>query len=152
MQKEIEICEVLRKHPHPNIATYYGCHANNGRASGLYFKRYEATLLEIVNPQRLNKRGFLSSSRIVEHSLERQLDILEEGLHHLHPLGLIHNDITPANVMREKDTGALVLVDFGSCRRVGESLWATLGKRTPEWHDPGIEFSLVENDTRASRN
>ena len=150
LKKEIEICEILRKHPHHNIATYYGCRANNGRASGLYFKRYEATLLEIVNPQRLNKRAFISSGRsLVNNSLERELDILAQGLDHLHSLGLVHNDITPANIMREKDTGTLVLVDFGSCRRIGESLRATLARRTHEWHDPGVDISGAENDTRA---
>ncbi|OJD28217.1 hypothetical protein ACJ73_00374 [Blastomyces percursus] len=61
--REVETCEVLRKHPHPNIASYYGCQVTNGRVSGLCFKRYTSTLLEKVNPQNLNKFAFLSSGR-----------------------------------------------------------------------------------------
>ncbi|KAG5292528.1 serine/threonine-protein kinase, conidia-enriched transcript [Histoplasma ohiense] len=55
--REVEACEVLRKHPHPNIAFYYGCQVTHGRVSGLCFKWYK------VNPQNLNKFAFLSSGR-----------------------------------------------------------------------------------------
>jgi len=46
---------------------------------------------------------------------------IQEGIQHLHSLGLIHCDINPANiVMDEGDTP--VIVDFDSCRRKGEEL------------------------------
>lgn len=32
--REVEICEILRKNPHPNIATYYGYKETHGRVSG----------------------------------------------------------------------------------------------------------------------
>ena len=38
---EVEVCEVLRRHPHPNIAQYLGCVTENGRAMGLCFKKYD---------------------------------------------------------------------------------------------------------------
>lgn len=61
--REIETCEILRKNPHPNIATCYGCIETNGRVSGLCFKRYTVTLLETVNPRHLGEEAFLSSGR-----------------------------------------------------------------------------------------
>ena len=30
MTREVEICEILRKNPHPNIATYYGYRETHG--------------------------------------------------------------------------------------------------------------------------
>ena len=38
---EVEVCKVLRRHPHPNIAQYLGCVTENGRAMGLCFKKYD---------------------------------------------------------------------------------------------------------------
>lgn len=35
MLEEARICEILREHPHPNIAQYLGCLVENGRISGL---------------------------------------------------------------------------------------------------------------------
>lgn len=150
MLKEIEICEILRKHPHSNIATYYGCCADHGRASALYFKLYTSTLHEIVNPQMLNKRMFSSSTRrLVNGSLKDKLDQLLEGIQLLHTIGLVHNDITPANIILDEDTGSLVLIDFDSCRSIGESLSGTATKRTHEWHNPDVDISSRENDLQA---
>lgn len=150
MEKEIQICEILRQHPHPNLVTYHGCRVNNGYVYALCFSRYTATLLEAVNPQRLNKRQFISSGRpLVHRNMESKLDRLLEGIRHLHSLNLVHNDINPANVMQDGETGTLVLIDFGSCRYVGESLGGTAAKRTHEWHDSGVDVSSTQNDLRA---
>ncbi|KAJ5151967.1 hypothetical protein N7492_010262 [Penicillium capsulatum] len=146
--REIETCELLRQNPHPNIATYYGYIETRGRVSRLCFKRYTTTLLEAVNPEYLNKSGFLSSKRDrVEESMKRGLDGILSGIKHLHSLGLVRNDVTPANIMLGGDV--LVLVDFDSCRFIGESLRDTDTKRTYHWHDPAVEFSRERNDLDA---
>ncbi|PGH00764.1 hypothetical protein AJ79_08102 [Helicocarpus griseus UAMH5409] len=120
--REVETCELLRKHPHRNIAFYYGCQVTRNRVSGLCFKRYTSTLQENVNPQHLNKRTFFSSGReLVDDGIKASLDGILQGIRHLHSLGLVHNDVTPSNIMFGKDNTP-VLVDFGSCRRVAESL------------------------------
>lgn len=41
---EVEACEVLPRHPHPNIAQYLGCVTENGKVMGLYFKKYPVAL------------------------------------------------------------------------------------------------------------
>lgn len=146
---EADTCEVLRKHPHPNIATYYGCQLSYGRVSGLCFKRYTTTLSEVVNPGRLGKTGFVASGReLVKESMISGLEGIFAGIKHLHSLGLVHNDINPANVMLDED-GMLVLIDFDSCRYVGESLRKTETKRTYHWHDPSVDVSLEKNDSDA---
>ncbi|KAJ5578410.1 serine/threonine kinase [Penicillium hispanicum] len=41
---EVEVCEVLRRHPYPNIAQYRGCLTKSGRVMGLCFHKYPTTL------------------------------------------------------------------------------------------------------------
>jgi hypothetical protein len=41
------------------------------------------------------------------------------------------------------------LIDFDSCRHVGESILETGAKRTPQWHDLAVEDSTEENDSAA---
>ncbi len=75
-----------------------------------------------VNPQHLNKPAFLLSGRpLVDDAMRAQLDGVLGGIHHLHSLGLVYNDITPANIMVEED-GTWVIIDFDSCWHVGEVL------------------------------
>ncbi|KAJ5364404.1 uncharacterized protein N7496_010117 [Penicillium cataractarum] len=152
ISREVETCEILRENPHPNIATYYGCNENNGRVSGLCFRRYKSTLLEAVNPQHLNKAAFLSSGReLVTESIKSGLQELLAAIKHLHSLGFVHNDINPANFMLDEE-GMLILIDFDSCRNFGESLRSTETKRTHHWHDPAVETSIEKNDIDAFKD
>ncbi|KAI2795234.1 hypothetical protein POX_a01839 [Penicillium oxalicum] len=152
ISREVETCEILRKNPHPNIAAYYGYNESHGRVSGLCFKRYQTTLLEAVNPQRLNKAAFLSSRReLVTESMKIGLQGLLNAIKHLHSLGLVHNDINPANIMLDEE-GTFVLIDFDSCRYIGESLCSTETKRTQHWHDPTGAISIEKNDFDAFRD
>ncbi|KAK0718732.1 kinase-like domain-containing protein [Apiosordaria backusii] len=147
--REVETCEILRSHPHPNVASYYGCLETQGQVSGLCFKIYVSTLAGKVNPQHLNKSDFLLSGRpLVDDAMRAQLDGVWSGIKHLHSLGLVHNDITPANIMLEED-GTWVIIDFDSCRHVGEVLRDTGAKRTYGWHDPDVTVSSEKNDLDA---
>ncbi|KAJ5550361.1 hypothetical protein N7535_001702 [Penicillium sp. DV-2018c] len=150
--REVETCEILRKNPHPNIATYYGYKDTRGRVSGLCFRRYTSTLLEAVNPQRLGKVAFLSSAReLVKANMKSGLEGILAAIKHLHSFGLVHNDINPANIMLDDD-GTFILIDFDSCRSIGESLRDTETKRTRHWHNPAVDISLEKNDLDAFRD
>lgn len=59
--QDITTCEVIRKHPHPNLATYYGCMVSGGRVIGLCFEKYPQTLMDKINPGYLNKSAFVLS-------------------------------------------------------------------------------------------
>ena len=176
--REIAVCEGLRGHPHPNLATYHGCCVSaNGHVDGLCFQRYRVSLLELCNPGRLNKHAFVArggqrskltvavtggSSTVQLHS--GHLDGLLAGIRNLHSLGLVHNDINPANIMVDgfdrNDGGSnggksttppvtLVLVDFDSCRPTGTSLRETKTRRTHGWHDATVATAQADSDLNA---
>jgi serine/threonine protein kinase len=142
--KEARVYEVLMQHPHPNIATSLGCQVSDGRITGLCLEKYPRTLMKEVNPGALMKRA-LRNTREVSEDYSRVLIDVESGLYHLHSLGLVHNDLNPSNIMVADDRA--VIIDFGSCRKTGESL-EYVG-RTYEWHDEKIQQSLPENDLTA---
>lgn len=147
MAHEIEMCELVRRHHHPNLAVYYGCSEADGRATGLLFKQYKPTLLERVNPQRLSKRDFIASGRpLVMDCMRDWVKSVRTALNHLHSYGFVHNDITPANIMLD-ESDVPVIIDFGGLCRVGDSLQHT--KRTMGWHDETVSHAMLSNDTDA---
>ncbi|KAH7108714.1 kinase-like domain-containing protein [Dactylonectria estremocensis] len=147
LEHEIEMCELVKRHPHPNLAVYYGCLNIQGRALGLLFQKYEETLLERVNPQRLSKRHFVASSRpLVRCHMRHWFESLRSALQHLHSMGFVHNDITPANIMLDQNDSPMI-IDFGSLCGVGESLQHT--KRTHGWHNETVAHAARENDLDA---
>jgi serine/threonine protein kinase len=145
----VDACEILPQNPHPNIAIYYGYEESHGQVAGICYKQYTSTLLEAVNPGRLDKRCFASSGRelVTDKTISSLAGVLD-GIQHLHSLDIVHNDINPANIMFDKD-GTLVLIDFDSCRYIGETLSSTKTKRTHQRHDPSVDVSLEKNDRDA---
>lgn len=130
--REIKACEVLKRHPHPNIAQYYGCKLFEGRVVGLCFKEYPHTLLDLVNPTGHDKIRFIArEGRCDTSEADHYVSGIEEGLKHMHSLGLVHNDINPGNIMVENNTA--IISDFDSTSGVGEPLQSI--KRTFGWHD-----------------
>ena len=142
---EVEICELLKQHPHPNIACYLGCQVREGRITGICFAKYQKTLMRAVNPGSHMKRRFRYDNGALE-DVENCLKGVEEGIRHLHSLGLVHNDINPANIMFEEN-GIPVIIDFGSCRAIGQSLEGV--GRTYEWYDRNVKQSIPNNDWHA---
>ncbi|KAH8169261.1 protein kinase domain-containing protein [Sarocladium implicatum] len=149
MAHEIDMCEVVRKHPHENLATYYGCVVTGEKkVSGLLFEKYDRSLRDMVNSEGLNNTHFIASGRTqVRPEMRNWLERLREAVKHLHSLGYVHNDITPANIMIDDEGSRPVLIDFGSMCHVGESL-ARVG-RTMEWHDPSVTHAAEQNDLDA---
>ncbi|PYH46983.1 putative Rho-associated protein kinase [Aspergillus saccharolyticus JOP 1030-1] len=73
-----------------------------------------------------------------------------DAIKHLHAHGLVHDDISPANIAINAD-GTLVLIDFDGCRYIGESLRDTQTKRTHHWHDLSVGISLEKPGVDAFR-
>ena len=130
--QEAEICETLKKHPHPNIAQYHGCLLENGRIAGLCFTKYGSTLEEALAVM----------NGITEREMTALLKAIEDGIRHLHRLGLAHNDINPSNIMMDGEKP--VIIDFDSARPIGEKLGYKIG--TVGWELEEAEFSGPEND------
>ncbi|RSL41082.1 hypothetical protein CEP53_012974 [Fusarium sp. AF-6] len=147
IEHEIQVWEIIKQHPHPALAVYHGCVESEGRVSGLVFERYEETLSQRVNPGRLCKRNFIASGRpLVQSWMRRWLKSIESALVHLHSLGLVHNDITPANIMLS-DKNEAVIIDCDSACRVGESLVDK--KRTCGWADRDVTHAAPSNDLKS---
>lgn len=129
---EAKACEILRAHPHPNIAQYLGCTVDGGRITGLCFVKYGMTLLERVS------KG--------PHAFDADLCLcgIQNGIQHLHKLGLIHCDINPANILISGDGDNPIIIDFDSCRREGEHLGLKAGTRG--WTREDFKFATPEID------
>jgi serine/threonine protein kinase len=126
---EAQICEILKKSPHPSIAKYLGCLVDDGRITGLCFLRYRANLSQIVrNTQPFDRKLCLRSIRL--------------GIEHLHKLRLIHCDINPANILSDGDS--FVISDFDSCTREGDELGLKAGTRG--WTKDDFRIAKREND------
>lgn len=141
---EVETCELLKRHPHLNIAPYFGCQVSDDRITGVCFAKYQCTLMQGVNPSKLMKRR-LRSAHHNKEDYSRIMEGIESAIKHLHLLGLVQNDINPSNIMLDGEEA--IIIDFDSCRRQGESL-ENVG-RTYEWYDEKVRVSLPQNDLDA---
>jgi serine/threonine protein kinase len=126
---EVEACEVLRIHPHPNIAQYLGCVVRDGRIRGLCFAKYSITLSQMLKDETPFHRSHCLSG-------------IEAGVRHMHDLGLVHNDLNPSNIMMDGDNP--VIIDFDSCKREGDKLGSKAG--TCGWTLDGEDYARREND------
>ncbi|CAJ2503377.1 Uu.00g107710.m01.CDS01 [Anthostomella pinea] len=126
---EVKACEILSKHPHPNIAQYLGCIVKAGRIRGLGFAKYPTALSQLLE----EKTRFDKS---------RCLLGVEAGVRHMHELGLVHNDLNPSNIMMDGDRP--VIIDFDSCKQEGDELGSKAG--TYGWTPDGESRSRREND------
>ncbi|CAA9958234.1 Serine/threonine kinase [Pyrenophora teres f. maculata] len=116
--REIKTCEILRRHPHPNICRYKGVDYNKHlEVTGLVFDRYDANLRDFVLNQHLFDVG-------------RCIQDIWEGIAHMHSLGLVHCDIKPCNILVDIAAQRFVIGDFDSTHKNGAPLeikWGTEG-------------------------
>ncbi|RDA90469.1 hypothetical protein CP533_3953 [Ophiocordyceps camponoti-saundersi (nom. inval.)] len=126
---EVEACEVLRMHPHPNIVQYLGCVVRDGRITGLGFAKYSLTLEDMLE----DGTSFNTACC---------LRGIEAGVRHMHSLGLVHNDLNPSNIMMEGDNP--VIIDFDSCKPEGAEMGCKGG--TDGWTLDGEDYARREND------
>ncbi|KAI0469458.1 kinase-like protein [Xylaria cf. heliscus] len=133
--QEIQVCELLRQYPHPNIAQYLGCLVTDNKIHGICFAKYKMTLTEHL------RKGYPIN---VDHCLVG----IENGVSHLHSLRLVHNDLNPSNIMLD-DNNEPVLIDFDSCRYEGEELGLKGG--TEGWADSTVRIASFANDIHSLR-
>ncbi|PGH27454.1 hypothetical protein AJ80_00933 [Polytolypa hystricis UAMH7299] len=116
--EEAVALEIVSQHPHSNIVRYHGCRVRRDRITGLVLDRYASDLHKFMRKGvgKVDKSSFMEA--------------LESAVQHLHSHGMAHNDINPKNIMVNKDNMP-VLVDFGSCNKIGDKLKTSGG--TPAW-------------------
>jgi serine/threonine protein kinase len=128
--QEIQMCEILRQHPHPNIAQYLGCLVTDNKITGVCFVKYNMTLAEYL------RKDYPID---VDHFLAG----VEKAVSHLHALKLVHNDLNPSNIMLD-DNNEPILIDFDSCKYEGEELGLKGG--TEGWEDRTARTASFAND------
>lgn len=116
--REIEMCELLSQHPHPNVCQYRGVVSEGGRVISLVFDRYDMNLSQAL------RRGH----KIDEAKCLRDINCAVE---HFHSLGLVHGDVKAENVFVNIATQQFCLGDFDAVHREGAHL--TLRTGTPGW-------------------
>lgn len=126
---EARALETISKNPHPGIIRYHGCRVRRGRITGLVLDRHGHDL------------NHYHKDSIGPFHKDAFMDALEAAVHHLHSLGLAHNDINPANIL-VNDAGLPVLVDFGASREIGMKL--TFSRGTPAWIDEAEDYTTSE--------
>ena len=141
--REVDVCEILARNPHPNIAKYHGCIVEDGFIKGIVYEKYAETLADKVNPNSTAKRWFHYGEHTLEHGREAFMTQVTRAIEHLHSLSLVHNDIKPDNLMLDFNGNAIV-IDFDSCLPTGASCFDV--GRTEGWCDPGMEYSHPTND------
>ena len=126
-REEVDALELIAQHPpHPHIVKYHGCRVRRRFITGI--------VMDDVEGEDLN--AYSQLRQMADIDKPRFMAALESAIHHLHPVvGVAHNDLNPNNIMVDKD-GMPVLIDFGSCRRLGDKINAPFG--TPGWSAPGV--------------
>lgn len=96
---------------HPNVLAVYGAAVHGGRA-GMWSDRIVGVSLR----ERVAAGGPMDWDEVLPIGEQ-----LVGALQAVHGAGLVHGDLKPANVMREQDSGRIVLMDFGSAASRAEA-------------------------------
>ena len=124
---------------HPNIATLFALHEQNGA----YYM-----VMEFVQGETLEDLVKRTGALPLKAALELFCDGLR-GFEHAHARGVIHRDIKPSNLMLSRD-GTIKITDFGIARMAGSGRMTQTGKLigTLEYMSPE-QVRGLEQDARS---
>ncbi|PBK94373.1 hypothetical protein ARMGADRAFT_1079059 [Armillaria gallica] len=105
----------------------------------------EARVCEILmkHPHRNTLSDAVKKGALPRADIKSSLDQIKQGIEHIDGLGLVYNDINPRNILFDDD-GRLVVIDFDSCRKQGESMLRGKCGTFPFSNDP--ETAEFQND------
>jgi tRNA A-37 threonylcarbamoyl transferase component Bud32 len=101
----------LAKINHSNVVRVHGVDVHDGRA-GLSMEFIRGETLE----QEVKARGTCSVAQAAEVG-----KAVCQALSAVHKAGFVHRDVKARNIMRERDTGRVVLMDFGAGRGLDDT-------------------------------
>lgn len=133
--QEVARCEWISKTPHPNLARYLGVETKRiGGAEWavrIAYQRYSMDLHTFV----------LMKRHLQPHHVPFLMQGIENGMRHLHKLGLVHCDLRPMNVFvtfeKERDADGhvtlteVVIGDFDASVEIGEKV--ALKRASGDW-------------------
>ncbi|WP_066379113.1 bifunctional serine/threonine-protein kinase/formylglycine-generating enzyme family protein [Anabaena sp. CA = ATCC 33047] len=115
-EKEAAILERLGKHPQiPQLLAHFNQNDN------LYIVQ------EFIEGQDLS-REIIPGKRLSEGYVTKLLYDALEVLSFVHNQGVIHRDIKPQNLMRRKQDGQIILIDFGAVKELTTFMLNAQGK------------------------
>ena len=155
MQKEmvalfLDEARVLRYLQHPNIAATF----DSGRVFGTYFIAMEyvrgPTLKELV--EQCSKTTGMVPQAITLNMAAQLCDALDHAHNrcdeHGRPLGIIHRDVTPANLIIS-ESGQLKLIDFGLAKAKNTTEHTAVGVIKGKFGYVAPEYTMGSLDHRA---
>lgn len=122
---------------HPNVLTVHGVDVRDDRV-GIWMDLIDGMALDEV----VDDLGPMGANETVAVGLD-----LCRALAAVHEAGLLHGDLKPANVMRERG-GRLVLMDFGACLDFSSS--ADTEDQVPSYGTPVIAAPEILEGKRAA--
>lgn len=134
----VEEARRLARVRHPNVLSIYGARIYEGQA-GIWTELIDGRSLSEV----VKDGGAMSASEARTIGID-----LCSALSAVHQAGLVHGDVKPGNVLRERG-GRIVLLDFGSSRELGD---AKLQAGSPAFLAPELvagEPATVRSDVYA---
>ncbi|MEL7086177.1 MAG: serine/threonine-protein kinase [Cyanobacteria bacterium J06597_1] len=105
--REAQVLEKLGEHS--QIPTLYAYFGENNR-----FYLVQEFVLGTTLSSEAHRNGAFSSDQIQQ--ILREVSLI---LSYVHSKNTVHRDIKPANLIRRKDDGRLVLIDFGAVKQMG---------------------------------
>ena len=138
INRETDLMELVKANPHRNIITFYdairvGCFMN--------------FILEYCCHGDLNNFFKGQEHRVSFEQCLQYMENITSGVGHLHELEVCHRDLTPRNILVQRDVGGkkcLKVGDFGLGRKISTSsspIPMTTNIGTPGWQAPELTSS-----------
>jgi len=108
--REIRILKFFTKYSHPNIIKLVDLQIDNSNNISIITKKGDTDLHELIFRYRESNKNGLTE----EHYKFILFQILS-GVNHLHHANIIHRDMTPSNIIINKDC-SIQIIDFGLSR------------------------------------
>jgi serine/threonine protein kinase len=121
VELELEQATYKELGEHPNLVKCYGMQKTSGGGEGLVLERVEGSdgqkaLKSLSEAYKNNKVTYTEYFGMLQHITRGTL----QGLAHMESCGFNHNDIKSDNIMIDKNTGQVKLIDIGMVSKHGE--------------------------------